>query len=151
MYHVLHPRKHIFRDKVCISKVIGSWGMKYLIFSFLLFFFFFFFFCLFCLFVFFSFFGGGHFESAPGEEVHPQIFLFTLQILILLAADLQKNISLKIYGKGAWWDCLVPILTKRFNDFFSLLAIQIGYLCSNLPLGHGELITCLHVYICVCV
>ena len=65
LYHILHPQKHMFRDKVCGSVIIRSWGMEYPIFSFS------------------YFFRGGHFENAPGEGVHPKIFLLTLQILIL--------------------------------------------------------------------
>ena len=33
-------------------------------------------------------------KMAPGEEVHPKISPFTLQILILWALNLQKNTSL---------------------------------------------------------
>ena len=44
--------------------------------------------------VFRNFFRGGHFENAPGEGVHHKFSLLTLQILILYAVSLQKNISL---------------------------------------------------------
>ena len=62
-YHILHPQKHMFRNKVCGSVIIRSWGMEYPIFSYFL-----------C---------GGHFENDPGEGVHLKFFLLTLQILIL--------------------------------------------------------------------
>ena len=65
LYHIFHPQKHVFRDKVCGSVIIRSWGMEYPIFSFS------------------YFFRGGNFENAPGEVVHPKIFLLTLQILFL--------------------------------------------------------------------
>ena len=38
LYHILHPQKHMFRDKVCGSVIIRSWGMEYPIFSFSYFF-----------------------------------------------------------------------------------------------------------------
>ena len=66
LYDILHPQKHMFRNKICGCVIIWSWGMEYSIFSFLYF-----------------FFRGGHFENAQGEGVHPKIFLLTLQILIL--------------------------------------------------------------------
>ena len=55
----------MFRGNVCGSVIIRGWGMDYPIFSFS------YFFCC------------GYFENAPGEGVHPTIFLLTLQILIL--------------------------------------------------------------------
>ena len=75
-YHIFHPQKHMFRDEVCGSVIIRSWGMEYPIFSFS------------------DFFRGGHFENAPGEGAHHKFFLLTLQILILQAVSFQKNISL---------------------------------------------------------
>ena len=38
LYHILHRQKHMFRDKVCGSVIIRSWGMEYPIFSFSYFF-----------------------------------------------------------------------------------------------------------------
>ena len=75
-YHIFHPQKHMFRDEVCGSVIISSWGMEYPIFSFS------------------DFFRGGHFENAPGEGAHHKFFLLTLQILILQAVSFEKNISL---------------------------------------------------------
>ena len=51
-YHIFHPQKHMFRDEVCGSVIIRSWGMEYPNFSFS------------------YFFRGGHFENAPGEGAH---------------------------------------------------------------------------------
>ena len=82
-YHIFHPQKHMYRDEVCGSVIIRSWGMEYPIFSFS------------------NFYHGGHFENAPGEGAHHKFFLLTLQILNLQAVSFQKNISLQIYGKGA--------------------------------------------------
>ena len=52
----MHPEKHMFRDKVCGSVTIKSWGMEYAIFGFS------------------YFFGGGHFDNAPGKGVHLKNF-----------------------------------------------------------------------------
>ena len=57
----------MFRDEVCGSVIIRSWGMEYPIFSFS------------------NFCRGGHFENAPGEGAHHKFFLLKLQILNLQA------------------------------------------------------------------
>ena len=46
------------------------------------------------IFLLFCIFRDGHFENGPEQEVHPKIFLLTLQILILEALSFQKNIGL---------------------------------------------------------
>ena len=33
LYHIFHPQKHMFRDEVCGSVIIRSWGMEYIPFS----------------------------------------------------------------------------------------------------------------------
>ena len=33
LYHIFHPQKHMFRDEVCGSVIIKSWGMEYIPFS----------------------------------------------------------------------------------------------------------------------
>ena len=38
LYHIFHPQKHMFRDKVCGSVIIRSWGMEYPVLAFRIFF-----------------------------------------------------------------------------------------------------------------
>ena len=33
LYHIFHPQKHMFRDEVCGSVIIRSWGMENIAFS----------------------------------------------------------------------------------------------------------------------
>ena len=64
-YHILHPQNINLEVEFCGSVIIRSWGMEYPIFRFSY---------LFC---------SDYFENAPGEGVHPKIFLLTFQIRIL--------------------------------------------------------------------
>ena len=72
------------------------------------------------LFLFFRhFLRDNHFGNAPEEGVNPQIFIWTFQILIILALSIQKNICPFIWIWWVWMTGLPIVSGLCLNSLFS--------------------------------
>ena len=63
----------------------------------------------------FSIFSGGHFGNGLEHEVHPKIFLLTMQILILDAVCFHKNIVVVVVWGGVHQDPPHPTAYHRVS------------------------------------